>query len=180
MTSLPWKMRTNPRAMWRITTSPEGGPMARRRKRSNVAPRCGGTAASTVSPVGEAANRSASAPRRTAEPVGPDGPARREYRVFRVPARTATWPPTADLTGEVALHLRRCGPQWNRSVVGGLDRRANPLQSVSAPRRRRTPTTLPNGEVANRGVSAPRRATELRGGRCKVESKSPARRECLL
>lgn len=44
--------------------------MACRRKCSTVAPRCGGTAASTVSPVGEAANRSVSAQRRTAEPVG--------------------------------------------------------------------------------------------------------------
>lgn len=74
MTSLPWKMRTNLRSMWRLTTEPVGGPMASRRKRSNVAPRCGGTAASTVSPVGEAANRSASAPRRTAEPVGTGRP----------------------------------------------------------------------------------------------------------
>lgn len=56
------------------------------------------------------------------------------------------------------MHLWRCGRRQNRSEVGGLAERANLAQGVSAPRNGGPQSTSPNGDVANRGVSAPRGA----------------------
>lgn len=104
MTSRPPKTRPNARSMWRKTTDPEGGSKARRRKRLPVAPRRGGTAASTVLSIGHVANQRVSAQRRTAEPAGigpkarPDGPPNQKR--FGAEGEVA---PTVTPPGEVAL-----------------------------------------------------------------------------
>jgi hypothetical protein len=84
--------------------------MARRRKRSKVAPRCGVTAASTVSPVGEAANRSASVPRRTAEPIG--------IPTARLDGKTE---PFAFRRGRRSSPRRPISPAKSRCISGVLD-----------------------------------------------------------